>query len=98
MSEGGEARNHEATECDLPPVGWRCTRESGHDGPCAAVPDDPRSVKDYKAMVVEAEAERAALRAFLGDAHMHPANERALLVKLHRAIAAYLDAVRTVAS
>lgn len=24
--------------CDRPPVGWSCTRDAGHDGPCAAVP------------------------------------------------------------
>lgn len=24
--------------CTLPPAGWRCTRELGHEGPCAAVP------------------------------------------------------------
>lgn len=24
--------------CDRPPAGWYCTRESGHDGPCAAWP------------------------------------------------------------
>lgn len=24
--------------CTLPPKGWYCTRESGHDGPCAAWP------------------------------------------------------------
>lgn len=24
--------------CRVPPAGWRCTRESGHEGPCAAVP------------------------------------------------------------
>lgn len=24
--------------CNVPPEGWRCTRERGHDGPCAAVP------------------------------------------------------------
>lgn len=24
--------------CDKAPTGWKCTRESGHDGPCAAVP------------------------------------------------------------
>lgn len=23
--------------CRRPPAGWRCTREPGHDGPCAAV-------------------------------------------------------------
>ena len=26
-------------ECHIPPVGWKCTREAGHDGPCAAYPD-----------------------------------------------------------
>lgn len=25
------------TKCELPPAGWVCTREPGHDGPCAAV-------------------------------------------------------------
>ena len=24
--------------CRVPPAGWECTREPGHDGPCAAVP------------------------------------------------------------
>jgi hypothetical protein len=23
--------------CTKPPKGWRCTREAGHDGPCAAI-------------------------------------------------------------
>jgi len=26
-------------QCQAPPSGWLCTRGSGHDGPCAAVPD-----------------------------------------------------------
>jgi hypothetical protein len=26
-------------ECKLSPLGWRCTRGAGHDGPCAAWPD-----------------------------------------------------------
>jgi hypothetical protein len=24
-------------QCQAPPIGWRCTRAAGHDGPCAAV-------------------------------------------------------------
>lgn len=32
------ARFHEI--CNLPPEGWHCTRERGHEGPCAARPDD----------------------------------------------------------
>lgn len=27
-----------ADPCDLAPPGWVCTREIGHDGPCAAWP------------------------------------------------------------
>lgn len=27
-------------KCEVPPAGWRCTREAGHDGPCAALPTD----------------------------------------------------------
>jgi len=27
--------------CKIPPVGWVCTREEGHDGPCAASPVGP---------------------------------------------------------
>lgn len=31
-----------AEECGIPPVGWRCTRKTGHSGPCAAIemPED----------------------------------------------------------
>ena len=24
------------TSCSIAPLGWRCSREAGHDGPCAA--------------------------------------------------------------
>ena len=27
-------------KCDRPPIGWECTREPGHEGPCAAYPID----------------------------------------------------------
>ena len=29
-------------ECTLPPPGWYCTREPGHEGPCAALPTESR--------------------------------------------------------
>jgi hypothetical protein len=29
------------TFCTLPPEGWACSREPGHDGPCAARPEGP---------------------------------------------------------
>jgi hypothetical protein len=31
---------YEPRECTAPARGWRCTRTTGHDGPCAAVLDD----------------------------------------------------------
>lgn len=30
--------------CKLPPPGWYCTREGGHDGPCAAWPMKPCNI------------------------------------------------------
>lgn len=36
--------------CDVPPVGWRCTREPYHEGPCAAVPDNGILDKGFKGM------------------------------------------------
>jgi hypothetical protein len=32
-----------SAECKLPPDGWTCTREGGHDGPCAAIPSAPEA-------------------------------------------------------
>ena len=31
----------EPETCTLPPKGWYCTRQAGHDGPCAAHPELP---------------------------------------------------------
>lgn len=25
-------------KCTTPPLGWKCSREAGHEGPCAAMP------------------------------------------------------------
>lgn len=27
--------------CKVPPPGWLCTREEGHEGPCAAISEKP---------------------------------------------------------
>lgn len=37
-----EMTDPEVNECQIPPVGWRCTSSAGHEGPCAAVeaPED----------------------------------------------------------
>ena len=30
--------NQGSDACEVPPIGWWCSREKGHDGPCAARP------------------------------------------------------------
>lgn len=46
--------------CKLPPEGWACTREAGHDGPCAAVfkPELPRT--EFEKAMFNAETRRLA--------------------------------------
>ncbi len=40
--ELGAGHDNADAECMVPPLGWRCTRGAGHEGPCAAVecPED----------------------------------------------------------
>ena len=41
-------------ECTVPPPGWRCTREPGHEGPCAAVPVTPQKpAREPRVEIVE---------------------------------------------
>lgn len=37
-----DASVHPAALCPVPPPGWWCSREPGHDGPCAARPTEDR--------------------------------------------------------
>lgn len=37
---GYEEAQADANSCCVPPQGWLCTRQSGHDGPCAVIADD----------------------------------------------------------
>jgi hypothetical protein len=34
--------------CPLPPPGWWCSREPGHEGPCAARPTMSESIRRYR--------------------------------------------------
>lgn len=36
--QAGECGSNPIEQCKVPPAGWRCTREAGHEGPCAAIP------------------------------------------------------------
>jgi hypothetical protein len=38
--------------CTVPPPGWTCSREPGHDGPCAARPADPM-LSNFRRHLVE---------------------------------------------
>lgn len=38
------------TQCAIPPEGWWCSREAGHEGPCAARPTQPQA--DDRAEIV----------------------------------------------
>lgn len=41
------------TLCDRPPIGWSCSREPGHSGPCAASADDwtPTDASDLSSAI-----------------------------------------------
>lgn len=39
------------TKCAVPPAGWACTREAGHEGPCAAVPKQHPDTCDHPSVV-----------------------------------------------
>lgn len=36
---GYDAEQADANSCCTPPIGWLCTRQAGHDGPCAVIED-----------------------------------------------------------
>lgn len=40
------------TNCDRPPAGWQCTRDRGHDGPCAASPVSADAVEGDGDLIV----------------------------------------------
>lgn len=50
----------EAEVCDVPPLGWHCTRPAGHDGPCSAVANDDRELvsRAMKRLAVETAAKK----------------------------------------
>lgn len=56
---GYEAAQSDANFCDVPPQGWLCTRQAGHDGPCAATADDKGRELVNRAMLRLAEQEAA---------------------------------------
>lgn len=48
------------SECLLPPDGWRCTRSAGHQGPCAAEPNNHPQSDQAAAIRVELTDESVA--------------------------------------
>lgn len=53
--------SNDATQvCTVPPPGWRCTRASGHDGPCAALRDShAESFLAYQELIADYKLARA---------------------------------------
>ncbi len=70
--------------CDVPPTGWKCSRESGHEGPCAASRDMPYDEYVDRALcvvrIVTEEWESTTCPAVKIDwVHLTPAEFRSLL-------------------
>lgn len=63
------------TRCDLPPDGWVCTRDAGHDGPCAAERAEPDAAS-LEVRLQEAEAHLWAMVVWFGGRHDHPYIDR----------------------
>lgn len=59
---GYEAAQSDANSCDVPPQGWLCTRQAGHDGPCAAIADDKERELVNRAMLRLADQEAAPVQ------------------------------------
>lgn len=87
--------------CTLPPAGWYCTREAGHDGPCAAPPtqgeatiEAPVVFRDLEWQVarmrraIERYADREAEQEGKGHALAEHARE-----DLNRVVLAYAEAL-----
>ena len=60
--EGYEAAQSDANFCDVPTQGWLCTRQAGHDGPCAAIADDKGRELVNRAMLRLADQEAAPVQ------------------------------------
>lgn len=72
--EGYEAAQRDAEQCDLPPLGWRCTRKAGHEGPCAAVEatEDVELVAKGMARLREAEKQAGPVAlGYMNAGHLH---------------------------
>lgn len=52
--------------CTVPPPGWRCTREAGHDGPCAALPATDDELQLALAEIEAMAEERHLLHSSIG--------------------------------
>jgi hypothetical protein len=57
--------------CDKPPSGWKCTRELGHDGPCAAYPDTVRPEPLPGPVSLESVDESPVICTGCGSNHTH---------------------------
>jgi hypothetical protein len=62
----GLIRSGRKAQCDLPPEGWYCTRDKGHEGPCAAY-----ATEQQPAQSAEQDELLLAAKEVLANGHQH---------------------------
>ena len=65
--EKDQADSVQEDACHAPPLGWRCTRKAGHEGPCAAVEYEDEKQFVERGMQRIRDAEDAALWRWLAE-------------------------------
>lgn len=51
--------------CTIPPSGWTCNRDPGHEGPCAAMPSSPSEPYRRSSVLSEILSELKKIRGVL---------------------------------
>ena len=67
LAELAQADSVQEDACHAPPLGWRCTRKAGHEGPCAAVEYEDEKQFVERGMQRIRDAEDAALWHWLAE-------------------------------
>lgn len=71
-----------AEQCCIPPKGWRCIREKGHEGPCAATPTSDREGLDETL----SERDLQAMQAVIDQLWANKQRGNAIAAQMRRAV------------
>lgn len=59
------------SKCTVPPPGWKCTREGGHTGPCAAVMNETTTyIANYGVSIFDGNMNKIGEKQFKTEAEM----------------------------